>query len=140
MGLSCSMACGIFPDQGSNSCLLRRQADSLPLSHQGSPSASFLICHLSSTLPAPWLSIHNVVRMNPDTFSYQLAAVCSTLSLSILIHKMGKQCLPFQALSKVEALMCCRGTWRMPSSNSFCYNRRLRSGQEASPGSPAHIP
>ena len=36
-GLSCSIAYGIFPDQGSNLCLLHWQADSLPLSHQGSP-------------------------------------------------------------------------------------------------------
>ena len=35
--LSCSAACGIFPDQGSNPCLLRWQADSLVLSHQGNP-------------------------------------------------------------------------------------------------------
>ena len=27
-GLSCSAACGIFPDQGSNPCLLHWQADS----------------------------------------------------------------------------------------------------------------
>ena len=33
--LSCSVACEIFPDQGSNPCLLLWQADSLPLSHQG---------------------------------------------------------------------------------------------------------
>ena len=32
-----SVACGIFPDQGLNPCLLHWQADSLPLSHQGSP-------------------------------------------------------------------------------------------------------
>ena len=36
-GVSCPTACGIFLDQGSNSCLLHWQADSLPLSHQGSP-------------------------------------------------------------------------------------------------------
>ena len=35
--LNCSEACGIFPDEGSNLCLLHWQADSLPLSHQGSP-------------------------------------------------------------------------------------------------------
>ena len=35
--LSCSAACGIFLDQGSNLCLLHWQVDSLPLSHQGSP-------------------------------------------------------------------------------------------------------
>ena len=36
-GLSCSLACGIFPDQGSNPCPLHWQADSYPLCHQGSP-------------------------------------------------------------------------------------------------------
>ena len=36
-GPSCSMACGIFPDQGSNPCPLHWQADSQPLRHQGSP-------------------------------------------------------------------------------------------------------
>ena len=41
-GPSCSAACGIFPDQGSNPCPLRWQADSQPLRHQGSPSLFFL--------------------------------------------------------------------------------------------------
>ena len=41
-GLTCSVACGIFPDQGSNPCLLHWQADSLPLSHQGSPSTPLI--------------------------------------------------------------------------------------------------
>ena len=36
-GLSCSVACGIFPDQGSNPCPLHWQADSQPLRHEGSP-------------------------------------------------------------------------------------------------------
>ena len=36
-GPSCSEACGIFPDQGSNPCALHWQADSQPLRHQGSP-------------------------------------------------------------------------------------------------------
>ena len=40
-GPSCSAACGIFPDQGSNPCPLHRQADSQPLRHQGSPSSFF---------------------------------------------------------------------------------------------------
>ena len=35
-GLSCPVACGIFPDQGSNPCTLYWHMDSLPLSHQGS--------------------------------------------------------------------------------------------------------
>ena len=41
-GLCCFMACEIFPDQGSNPCLLHWKAESLPLSHQGSPYYRFL--------------------------------------------------------------------------------------------------
>ena len=37
-GLSCSVACGILPDQGLNPCPLHWQADSQPLCHQGSPN------------------------------------------------------------------------------------------------------
>ena len=40
-GPSCSVACGIFPDQGSNPCPLHWQADSQPLRHQGSPRYLF---------------------------------------------------------------------------------------------------
>ena len=42
-GPSCSTACGIFPDQGSNPRPLHWQADSQPLRHQGSPLLFFLI-------------------------------------------------------------------------------------------------
>ena len=52
-GPSCSAACGIFPDQGSNPCPLHWQADSQPLRHQGSPTflfftskGSFFCCFL----------------------------------------------------------------------------------------------
>ena len=41
-GPSCSAACGIFPDQGSNPCPLHWQEDSQPLRHQGSPHAHLL--------------------------------------------------------------------------------------------------
>ena len=40
-GPSCSAACGIFPHQGSNLCLLHWQADSQPLRHQGNPEMDF---------------------------------------------------------------------------------------------------
>ena len=40
---SCSVAFGIFPDQGSNPCPLHWQADSQPLRHQGSPDCLFFI-------------------------------------------------------------------------------------------------
>ena len=37
-GSSCSAACGIFPEQGSNPRALHWQADAQPLHHQGSPT------------------------------------------------------------------------------------------------------
>ena len=43
-GPSCSAACGIFPDQGSNPCTLHWQADSQPLRHQGSPTFTLFKC------------------------------------------------------------------------------------------------
>ena len=42
-GLSCSAACGIFLEQGPNPCPLHWQADSLPVSHQGSPRRTVLM-------------------------------------------------------------------------------------------------
>ena len=46
-GPSRSTACGIFPDQGSNPCVLHWQADSQPLRHQGSPQSVY-INHIST--------------------------------------------------------------------------------------------
>ena len=40
--LSCSLACGIFPDQGSNPCPLCWEVGSYPLSHKGSPVFIFV--------------------------------------------------------------------------------------------------
>ena len=45
-GPSCSAACGIFPDQGSNLCPLHWQADSQPLHHQGSPVICLFVVEL----------------------------------------------------------------------------------------------
>ena len=42
LGLSCSTARGIFPDQGSNPSPLHWPLDSYPLDHQGSPPPFFL--------------------------------------------------------------------------------------------------
>ena len=57
-GPRCSEACGIFPDLGSNPCLLHWQADSQPLRHQGSPVLDILIFHPRYTpLCCPLLSL-----------------------------------------------------------------------------------
>ena len=60
-GLSCSVTCRVFSDQGSlNLCLFHWQADSLPLSHQGSLPIAFginckgcIIQHLAPCQPHP---------------------------------------------------------------------------------------
>ena len=47
--LSRPMACGIFPDQGSNPCPLHWQADALSPDHQGSPEKP-VFCNLVSDM------------------------------------------------------------------------------------------
>ena len=42
-GLSCSRAFEFFPNQGSNLCLLHRQADSLPLNHWEAPGQQLFV-------------------------------------------------------------------------------------------------
>ena len=61
--LSCSAAYEIFPDQGSNPCPLNWQADSYPLSHQGS-----LTIHLFKNLYASIILILN--KMLKPCFCY----------------------------------------------------------------------
>ena len=56
--LSCPAACGIFPDQGLNSCLLYWLADSLPLSHQGSPFCSLLTSLAAFSQSSTKISLH----------------------------------------------------------------------------------
>ena len=46
-GLRCSVACGIFPDQGLKPCPLHWQADSQPLHHQGRP-CDFVLKHANN--------------------------------------------------------------------------------------------
>ena len=56
-GPSCSAACGIFPDQGSNPCPLHRQADSQPLRHQGSPIYFFMNCEKYNSVVLHYVSL-----------------------------------------------------------------------------------
>ena len=47
-GLGYSTSCGIFPDEGSNLCLLHWQEDSLPLIYKGSLEESLYNLNTSS--------------------------------------------------------------------------------------------
>ena len=53
-GPSCSAACGILPDQGSNPCPLHWQADPQPLCHQGSPVEFFFLISVNCILSSDW--------------------------------------------------------------------------------------
>ena len=64
-GPSCSAACGILPDQGSNPCPLHCQADSQPLCHQGSPTIFFLICFT-------WVSCSYVLATKITTLNFEI--------------------------------------------------------------------
>ena len=68
-GPSRSVACGIFPDQGSNLCPLHWQTGSQPLRHQGSPP----VCLFTFTKNTPLLTrlVTNCVEaiFPPNQFS-----------------------------------------------------------------------
>ena len=75
-GLSCSAACGIFLDQGSNPCALHRQADPQPLRHQGSPLSSKTLI-----FPVHWSILSKEVSLasyfGPGQFYYRwISAKC----------------------------------------------------------------
>ena len=82
-GPSCSAACGIFPDQGSNPRPLHWQADSQPLRHQGSPEGQLLnpfggarhASHVHSTplmFTAPCLSLRPSPAPGPRLYAFPL--------------------------------------------------------------------
>ena len=80
--LSCSAACGAFPDQRSNLCLLHWQADSLPLSHQGSLC---LFLSLKFLLIQPRLYFLMFQFSNNSKFNFLLYSSLSHLFLTNVI-------------------------------------------------------
>ena len=78
--LSCSAECGIFLDQGSNPCLLHWQADSLPLSHQGSPRrGSWRESWILTWLPESFIQLCNL-RIMPGV-SFSLISVTQSIGI-----------------------------------------------------------
>ena len=66
-GLRCSAPCGIFLDQGLNSCPLPYQAGSIALSHQGSPTDVLLSLRNSDF--SKWLFRELVSSLKAETMS-----------------------------------------------------------------------
>ena len=80
-GPSCSAACGIFPDQGSNPCPLHWQADSQPLCHQGSPTYFFSNNNFSDFLGISWDS--------------SISMIMSSVNKEVLLLPFQSACLLF---------------------------------------------
>ena len=73
-GLSCSAACGIFPDQGSNLCPLRWQADFYSLYYQGSPTC---------------LVFKDLVKLFPEQLYHFIFLPTVFISLSVLVISLS---------------------------------------------------
>ena len=71
-GLSCSVACGIFLDQGSNLYLLLWQADSLPLRYQGSPYKFVLTFTFRSAIHLDVIFIYGVRQGSRFIFPFHM--------------------------------------------------------------------
>ena len=71
---------GIFPDQGSNLCLLHWQVESLPLSHQGSPISPSRHSLITSLIE---LFLHSFIQQN------LLGICCLTEGLPLWFRRHG---------------------------------------------------
>ena len=82
-GLRCSMAHGIFLDQGSNPCTLCRQAGPQPRDYQGSPC---YVCILGVSLPSRNVSL---MRKPAFIFIYLLSwcLIHSSCSMTISLNE-----------------------------------------------------
>ena len=65
-GLSGSVACGIFWDQGSNPCPLHWQGHSYPLYHQGSPTEMIYLMNISKPQPNKIWNVMDVIWISDN--------------------------------------------------------------------------
>ena len=89
-GLSCSAACGIFPNQGSNPCPLHWQADSQPLRHQGRPYTYFLQGIGMRTF-SMWFLLIFLSRISCNKRTATGTTKVSNHSLPLFTHQNSKQ-------------------------------------------------
>ena len=85
--LSSSATRGIFPDQGSNPCLLNWQADSLPLNHQGSPTLMNLIKLRKNVCVTPLvIRLQNILVYSSHLTDAQTETVKSHAFIHSFVH------------------------------------------------------
>ena len=104
--LSHFWACGIISDQRSNPCLLHWQADSLPLSHHGSPYVAFIFCHHNSAprFSSVQLFNHVLLFVTPWTAARQ-ASLSITTSQSLLKLMSVESVMPSNHLILCHSLL-----------------------------------
>ena len=108
-GPSCSAACGTFPEQGSNTCLLHRQVDSLPLSHQGS-----LVLYLLTPIPH-CLNYYSFMSLEIRSFrTFNLVLFFFFFQTTVLIYYSTIVKISFQLL---QCLWSCLGPIPNPESS-----------------------
>ena len=132
------MACGIFPDQGPNPCLLHWQADSLPLSHQGSPilcpaiktSKSLLITAQCPPVgkTGPSCERHRIARHGPGQKRHRLGRGAPGLGLALNPARPLSTCL---GLLPCETEAALRLLPRAPPINGTACAKNL--GQKPAP-------
>ena len=106
--LSYSMACGIFPNQGLNLCLLNWHVDSLPQSYQGSPVFSYFCIFVISVIIFP-LSFLFVFIWVPSLFL--LMSMAKGLSVVFIFSKTSSWLVVF--------LNCLFGLYLFPNVYYF---------------------
>ena len=103
--LSCSVTCGIFPEEGLNPCGLHWQVDSYPLYHQGSPWLSisvFSSLFLNKILPRLLLDFQSLALSTriplSRSFSYlQRIYGCFFFSSQLFYFPGVNSCFCFSA-------------------------------------------
>ena len=111
---SCSMACGIFLDQGWNPCLLHGQADSWSLSHPGSLREAFLNISKPSNLALVSLSSWEFIF---QTTSLLLSAKTLLWVLAAPLPPLRLPCQPNVGAGWPKA----GGPWPAFSPSPLCF-------------------
>ena len=127
------MPCGIFPDQGSNPCLLHWQVDYLPLSHQGRLPLVFKIILIEKKIITSLSMFSSVTQLCP-TFATPWTTARQA-SLSITNSWSLLKLMSIESMMPSSHLILCRSLLLLPSSfpasGSFPMSQLFASGGQS---------